>query len=180
MILQGELEGARVLDLFGGAGALGLEALSRGSSYVTFVDYARPAVRALRDNIRHLGWRDRTEVVHNDVIRFLAGPRPETAPWDLVFIDPPYRQGLMPKVLDKLAQRADELLLPGALVLAQMDKRDETEAAYGNLICTGEREYGETRLAFFRFSGETAIEAPAEAPPGPAADEPDPERDLGA
>jgi 16S rRNA (guanine966-N2)-methyltransferase len=86
--LQFDIPGARVLDLFAGSGALGLEALSRGAAQVTFVERAAPVLRALTDNIRVLGATEETHVVKGDAVRFAAGLQP--LEFDIALADPPY------------------------------------------------------------------------------------------
>ncbi|ABV91864.1 putative methyltransferase [Dinoroseobacter shibae DFL 12 = DSM 16493] len=103
------ITGARVLDLFAGTGALGLEALSRGAAHVTFVETGRVAQRLLADNIRSLGVAAETRVRRSDACKL--GP-PEVAPFALVFLDPPYGQGLGVRAL---AQR--DWIAPGALIV---------------------------------------------------------------
>jgi 16S rRNA (guanine966-N2)-methyltransferase len=87
---RGALEGARVVDLFAGSGALGVEALSRGAAHVTFVDDDREALRAIRHNVDACGVADRAVVVATRVERWLAARRPEDPSADLAFCDPPY------------------------------------------------------------------------------------------
>lgn len=82
------LDGATVLDLFAGTGALGIEALSRGATSAVFVDADPQAVRAIKDNLAATGLRERARVVQMDVFRFLADP--PASPLDLAFADPPY------------------------------------------------------------------------------------------
>jgi len=82
------MEGRRVLDLFAGTGALGIEALSRGAATATFVDADHRAIRAIQDNLEATGLGDRAWVVHDDVVRFLDRAGAEL--FDLAFADPPY------------------------------------------------------------------------------------------
>src|SRR5215212_8363551 len=89
-ILGARVESARVLDLFAGSGALGIEALSRGAAAATFVDNAAPAIRALEANLRDVE-ADAT-VVRAEVRRFLGGASRSARQYDLVFLDPPYQQ----------------------------------------------------------------------------------------
>ena len=92
------IEGRRVLDLFAGSGALGLEALSRGASEAVFVEASRTAVRALEANIALLGATS-AAVLCMDAMRYLSR---DNGPFDLVFVDPPYASGLVGPVLDRL------------------------------------------------------------------------------
>lgn len=90
-IVGPRVPGARVLDLFAGSGALGLEALSRGAAHATFVETARAAQRVLRTNIADLGVEDRVAIRGVNALRFAAGLGPHA--FDLAFADPPYRSG---------------------------------------------------------------------------------------
>lgn len=100
--LQPEVEGTRCLDLFAGSGALGLEALSRGAGFVQFVDRSAVVVRQLRENLRLLGLEAQAEVKKGDAMRLL-GERPE-APFDLVFLDPPYVVEKLPRLCELLEE----------------------------------------------------------------------------
>lgn len=95
------IPGARVLDLFAGSGALGLESLSRGAASVTFVEKAREAQVALEANIRVLAAGERTRIVHDDVFRFLS--RTPIGSFDLALADPPYREGHAARLLEHVA-----------------------------------------------------------------------------
>ncbi|MBE6702600.1 MAG: 16S rRNA (guanine(966)-N(2))-methyltransferase RsmD [Ruminococcaceae bacterium] len=102
-ILQQKPVGARVLDLFAGSGQLGLEALSRGAERAVFVDGAREAVEILRRNAEKTRLSDRAEIRQSDAIAFLKSY--SGAPFDLVFLDPPYAAGLLPQCLTLLRDR---------------------------------------------------------------------------
>jgi 16S rRNA (guanine966-N2)-methyltransferase len=98
-IVQGELPGARVVDLFAGSGALGLEALSRGAVHATFVEDGPPALRALQRNIDTLRAADRVRVVRGDAVRFAAG-LPALA-FDVGFADPPYATDMASAIVER-------------------------------------------------------------------------------
>jgi len=104
--LQFELPGAQVLDAFAGTGALGLEALSRGAQSVTLVEAYAPAAAQLQANLARLpGASERASVLQRSVLDWLASPRPnDRAPFDGVFLDPPFEQGLMQPTLNALFQ----------------------------------------------------------------------------
>nr|WP_216597938.1 16S rRNA (guanine(966)-N(2))-methyltransferase RsmD [Ruegeria sp. HKCCD6428] len=97
---QIEFDGLRVLDLFAGTGALGLEALSRGASHVTFVDDGRVAQGLIRKNIDLTRSADRTDLIRRDATRLGDNP---AAPYDLVFLDPPYGKSMGQKAVAALA-----------------------------------------------------------------------------
>lgn len=107
--LRERVEDARVLDLFAGSGALGLEALSRGAARVQFVERRRAVAAALRANIERLGAGDRAGVYVGDALKWLHA---SDGPLDLVFLDPPYASGYLPQILEALTV-AQALLAPG-------------------------------------------------------------------
>jgi 16S rRNA (guanine(966)-N(2))-methyltransferase RsmD len=147
-------EGA-VLDLFAGTGALGLEALSRGARKVVFVERDRNALTVLRQNLRELGFENRSTVIASDVgtgIRRLAASissedRFSEERFSWVFMDPPYAI----EVEDVLAELSEKDLLAGcAVVIVEHDKRHRPPASIGGLFLTDRREYGDTELSFYR------------------------------
>lgn len=135
--LQQDVAGARVLDLFAGSGALGFEALSRGAGSVTLVERSRPVAAHLQAVARDLLGDDAPQaasIIHDDALRWLARQRdaspPSTcAPFDLVFCDPPFADGLGSRALAELPAR----LAPGALVYVEQDASEAAvwcEATY--------------------------------------------------
>jgi len=100
-IVQFDIEGRRVLDLFAGTGQLGIEALSRGAESCTFVDQRREAAAVVRENAAHCGFSDRSRVVQGDSTAFLTGCREK---FGLVFLDPPYASGLLERSLELISK----------------------------------------------------------------------------
>jgi 16S rRNA (guanine(966)-N(2))-methyltransferase RsmD len=138
--ILGQLEGARVLDLFAGSGALALEALSRGAAEATLVDAAEAAIAAIERNVRALG-------VEADVRRmkatvFLERARRDGRQYDLVFLDPPYRQASASA--QALSGALVPVLAPAARVVAESDRRSPLELDLP-LITT--RRYGDTLIS---------------------------------
>jgi 16S rRNA (guanine(966)-N(2))-methyltransferase RsmD len=138
-ILGARVEGARVLDLFAGSGALGLEALSRGASEATFVDSAAAPVKALQANLATLGGE--AEVRRQDALRFLGSARDQARVYDLVFLDPPYR--LATRLGGRLSEELPHVLAPGATVVTESDRRDPLDL---DLPISDERRYGDTLI----------------------------------
>jgi 16S rRNA (guanine966-N2)-methyltransferase len=139
------IEGVHVLDVFAGTGALGLEALSRGAAFATFIEQDRAALAALRANIATLRAADRTAVLAGDAlaVRPLAAagpPLPGGIPSALVFLDPPYGADLVPRALAHLA--AAEWISPNALIVAET-ARDEPPL-HADLLA--ERVHGAARI----------------------------------
>lgn len=149
-ILEPDLHGARVLDLFAGSGAAGIEALSRGAAHATFVDRDQAAIRAIRANLQRAGLdgADRAVVVRADVSAWLrdAG-RAGEPPVDIAVVDPPYDE------VDALAAALGAigpLLAPGARVIAKHFWRSAPPASIGLLASERDRRFGETALTFYR------------------------------
>lgn len=136
------VDGARVLDLFAGTGALGIEALSRGASEAVFVERARGAVRVLRRNLEELGLEARARVVEADLARGLRPLAAKLGAFGLVLADPPYGGGALARLLgdDALAS----LLEPDGSVVIERSVREEPSAASPELRLRGTKRYGET------------------------------------
>ena len=142
-----ELEGARVLDLFAGTGALGFEALSRGARHCQFVDENAEARGLVRTNADKLGVIGQCKIWRRDATDL--GPCAPLSKFDLIFADPPYGKGLGEKALASLVQ--GEWINPvGIVVLEEIEKADVPEIAGLTLI--DERSYGETKVRFYRSS----------------------------
>ncbi len=138
-ILGEFVQGARVLDLFAGSGALGLEALSRGAAEATFVDSAAASVGAVRANLEALGGE--AEVRRADAVRFLGAAKGETRQYDLVLLDPPYR--LAERLGRELSEALPAVLARAALVVSESDRRAPLPL---DLPLRDERRYGDTLI----------------------------------
>lgn len=144
--ILGPIEGLRVLDLFAGSGALGIEALSRGAASATFVDSAPAAVAAVRRNLASMGAE--AEVRRVDALRWLARAQ---GSYDLVFADPPYDQAAL--LAGPLSERLPAVLCEDARIVTESDKRTPLSLA---LPIVTERVYGHTRIAIHSGSGSTS------------------------
>jgi 16S rRNA (guanine966-N2)-methyltransferase len=140
------IEGARVLDLFAGTGAMGLEALSRGAAFALFVDDGAQARGLIRENVETLGLGGATRLFRRDATRMgEAAPNP---PFSLVFCDPPYGKDLAPKALASCARGG--WLVPDALVVVEEAQGVEIALPEG-FAEIERRDYGETKLVFGRY-----------------------------
>jgi 16S rRNA (guanine966-N2)-methyltransferase len=141
---------AVVLDLFAGAGALGIEALSRGASRAVFVDRSRTALRYLRRNLDELGMREVGEVHQDHAPRFAARLADAGGPaFTWIFLDPPYQSELGPEALAELGRSA-ALLVAGGVAVLEHDRRRPPHERYGYLVKADCRRYGDTELSFFQ------------------------------
>ena len=138
--------GARVLDLFAGTGALGLEALSRGAAFALFVDESAEARGVIRANVEALGVGGATRLFRRDATRM--GRAAPNEPFSLVFCDPPYGKGLGPRALQSCAEGG--WLEPGALVVVEEAQGAEVALPEG-FTEIERRAYGETEVVFGRY-----------------------------
>jgi 16S rRNA (guanine966-N2)-methyltransferase len=141
-------DGARVLDLYAGAGGLGLEALSRGAESAVFVDRSRQATRVLTENAAALAMTDASEIHCADGLRALRRLEAAGRRFDWVFVDPPYHSDLGERALAILGEAT--LLAPGAVVVVEHDRRRPPAPAVGCLVKADSRRYGDTEVAFYR------------------------------
>ena len=139
------VSGARVLDLFAGTGALGIEAVSRGAAYVLFVDDGVEARAVLRNNVETLGLGGVTRIFRRDATRL--GPAHPLEPFSLVFLDPPYGKGLAEKAL--MSAREGGWLKPEALIVVE-EAADAGFVAPEGFEELERRNYDDTELVFLR------------------------------
>lgn len=146
-ILGETVKGASVLDLFAGSGALGLEALSRGASFVLFVEKKPAVAKIIRHNIKLLDARENTEVCHADVRKFIKAFRDSRRRFDLVFADPPYKRGLAEQTLLLLGE--GEILNDRAVVVVEHERSCRPASTYGCLNLYTFKTYGDTAVSFY-------------------------------
>jgi len=143
--ILGSVRDARVLDLFAGSGALGIEALSRGARECTFVDSDWAATRAIRENLRRLGVGT-GHVARSDALVFLRTAARRSQQWNLVFCDPPYR--LAHRLADVLDELLPRVLAEKARVVCESATRQPLKL---DLPLVRERAYGDTLIAVYSF-----------------------------
>lgn len=142
-----DLTGARVLDLFAGSGALGIEALSRGAAQVTFVERSRAAAAVLRDNLAACKLTDESRLLQADVVTALRRLSTERQPFDVILLDPPYGTGAVAAALTQIAELG--LLRPGGWLICEHRTDEPPATSYGEVQLTHTRCYGKTALALF-------------------------------
>jgi 16S rRNA (guanine966-N2)-methyltransferase len=141
--LVGPVDGAKVLDLFAGSGALAIEALSRGAASAVFVERDPDAVRTIERNLDRLRLTG-ARVVHGDVLQTIAREAAAGAKYDLVLVDPPY--GMFSEIQPKLARHLPPLIAADGLLVVETDTRTELELP---LPVRTARKYGQTRITLF-------------------------------
>ncbi|MBQ7546126.1 MAG: 16S rRNA (guanine(966)-N(2))-methyltransferase RsmD [Clostridia bacterium] len=142
-IIQFELEGRRVLDLFGGSGQMAVEALSRGAASATILDNSRRAIDVIRRNLQTTGLADRAVVLEADALAFVRNNR---STFDIAFLDPPYDKGLLQKVLPDLAGR----MAKGGVILCESPVGEELPEVVGAYSIYRTYRYGKTKITAYR------------------------------
>lgn len=151
-IIQFDIEGRRVLDLFGGTGQLGIEALSRGAERCTFVDASRQAVAVINENVRTVGFAERSTVRQGDALAFVADCREK---FDLIFLDPPYQTQLLENCVEAVV-KFDILSEHGIMICeSALEKQlPEPAAPYQR---GREYRYGKIKLTVYHRQGSAAL-----------------------
>jgi 16S rRNA (guanine966-N2)-methyltransferase len=145
-VLDPDLPGASVLDLFAGSGAAGIEALSRGARHATFVERDRDALRVIAANLTRTHLAVRASLVRAEALAWLRHPG-AVEPFAIAIVDPPYAQ---PDLLAAALEALGPHLAPDARVVAKHFWRDQPPAVVGLLASERERRFGETALTFYR------------------------------
>ncbi len=150
-ILSTRVVNANVLDLFAGAGSVGIEALSRGARHATFVELDHAALRAIRENLQITRLAERGTVIRQDVFKFIgqgAGAPGAGEKYELIYIAPPQYKGLWSKTLEALDGR--DLLAENGTIVAQIHPKEYRDLELGDLQLVDQRKYGSTLLCFYR------------------------------
>ncbi len=156
-ILQPRLSGARFLDLCAGTGAVGIEALSRGAQWVTFVESSRPVLQVLLHNIASCGLVEGVEVLPQDALRALRHLRQRGESFDVIFFDPPYASTLYESVLEILSHEPSVITPEGVFIVMHHTKR-VLHPRYGELERVREVRQGENVLSFYERRPVEALE----------------------
>ena len=147
-IIQFESEGRRVLDLFGGTGQLGIEALSRGADHCTFVDMRKEAAALIRENLRLTGLSERSRVVQGDALSFLSSCGEK---FDVILLDPPYHTELLEKSVKRITEF--DILREHGIMICESAAERELPALPPPYERGREYRYGKIRLTVCRRAG---------------------------
>ncbi len=152
-VIAPRIEETRFLDLCAGSGAVGIEALSRGASYVTFVDRSRRSCKLIEANLELCRVpEEQHEIYSSEAGEFLRQTRSE--PWDIVFFDPPYKEDYL-KTLEYLGGNASKLLSEDGLVIVEHHHKNTLPETIGKLKRTRVLKQGDSSLSFYQRSGDT-------------------------
>ena len=146
-IVQFEVAGAKVLDLFAGSGQLGIEALSRGASLAVFVDSSTDSVKVVRENLKNTGLAQNSRVVAMDSFAYLGGCKDN---FDIVFLDPPYSKDIIPQILPKVVEKLND----NGIIVCEHDKKDLLPEQAGDFCRFRTYSYGRIALTTYRRRNE--------------------------
>ena len=144
-ILQFDLPGTRVLDLFGGTGQLGIEAMSRGAKSAVFVDAGEKACSLIKENLRRCKMENDGKVIRSDYLKYLENCR-ET--FDIVLLDPPYAEVFLENALKKLSEI--DILQSGGIIVAERPVEKELSVILPSFSRSKDYKYGKTLLTLYR------------------------------
>ena len=144
-VIQFDIPAARVLDLFGGTGQLGIEALSRGARSAVFVDHQEKAVSLIRENLRRTHFLEQSRVVRSDYLEYLKRCR-ET--FDLIFLDPPYAEVFLENALKCIAQI--DILADGGIIVTERPVGKELPYEFPGFTRSKDYKYGKTLITLYR------------------------------
>lgn len=142
-IIQFQIEGRRVLDLFAGSGQLGIEALSRGAAQAVFVDVSRSSIEVIRRNLQHTRLDKNARVINADFASYLKG---KIEPFDVALLDPPYSQGIMQEALPLVMKAMN----PGGVIVCETPLKEDLSGISGEFQLDREYRYGQIKLSVFR------------------------------
>lgn len=143
-IIQFDIEGRRVLDLFGGSGQLAIEALSRGAAYAVLVDQNPQAVSVIKENLKKTKLDQKASVFQSDYLRFLSTTRDR---FDIIFLDPPYAENFIENALRKISEI--DILTEGGIIVCEQSRERSLPATVGDLICSKDYCYGKTAVNLY-------------------------------
>ena len=143
--IQFEVEGRKVLDLFGGTGQMGIEALSRGAAHCTFVDLQKQAVAVIRENVNSTGFADQSTIIQGDALAFLSRCREK---FDLIFLDPPYGSGLLEKAMETIT--AIDIVSENGIIVCENGSNSGWPVVTEPYRMQKEYRYGKIRTALYR------------------------------
>lgn len=147
-ILHKVVPGSNFLDLFAGTGSVGLEALSRGADHVTFVDRFSGATKLINKNVEKLGFSNSTNVCQMETEEALDKFDRRDRRFDLLFVGPPYGEGLEGDTLNQLGR--NKVAKNRGLVAVEVFFKNDLARSYGSLVKIKESEYGQNKLVFYR------------------------------
>jgi len=147
-MLQGQIENKKVLDLFSGTGALGLEALSQGAGFVTFVEIEKSQGVAIKGHLEKFGLSLKGKVIIGNAIGVIEKLARDEKEFDFIFMDPPYEMGLEERAMAALAKSS--VVKKNTLIILECRNLKDLPKAEENFVCLKDKVYGDTRILIYR------------------------------
>ena len=144
-IIQFDLPGARVLDLFGGTGQLGIEAISRGAKHAVIVDQSEQACRLIKENLRRAKMESEAQVIRGDYLQYLGSCREQ---FDIIFLDPPYAEVFLENSLKKISEI--DILQSSGIIVAERPAEKALNCVFEGFSRSKDYKYGNTLLTLYR------------------------------
>jgi len=144
--IQNNIQSSNVLDLFGGSGSLGIEAISRGASYCDFVDHHNKAVKVMKDNIKMLEIENQTSVHKEEFKTFLLSCDKQ---FDIILLDPPYHLDVIDEIISVIQEK--KLLTPSGIIVCLYDKNNSIKEDCNGIIEYRQKKIGITKVSFMKW-----------------------------
>ncbi len=157
-ILRGKIDNARVLDLYAGTGAVGLEALKKGASEIIFVEVSSVYTKKINELIRKLGFAERARVITKKALPFIKWLETELSTFDIIFLDPPYHTNEIINVLSAIGK--SHILKQKGIVIAEHFKKRQLPEKFGSLQKGKDYIYGDTVLSLYKASKDACVISP--------------------
>lgn len=148
-IIQGKVYGSKVLDLFAGTGSLGLEAASRGAEKCYLVDKNSDTFHFLNENVKSLKFSDTCKTINKDSYEVLQEFSRKDLTFDIIFIDPPYKKGMIPPAIEAIESK--NLLQKDGIIVTKVDTSEQIYQGNTNIVLTDHRKYGKTTVCFYKY-----------------------------
>jgi len=144
-VIQFEIQGAKILDLFGGSGQLGIEALSRGAQSACFVDFSEDACKIIRENLKRTRLEQQGSVVRSDYLDYLNRCKEK---YDIIFLDPPYAEVFLEKSLNRISEI--DILQSNGIIITERSAEKTLDWAPAGFTRSKDYKYGKTLITIFR------------------------------
>lgn len=147
-ILAPYIEDSKILDLFAGSGSLGIEALSRGAQSAVFSDQNEKCAEIIKNNLENTKLFEKAQIFLGEAELILKKLSQHSKKFDIIFLDPPYKKDIVPKILQLLEQY--QVLEDKFIIIAETDVEDELPESTGSMIISKVQTYGKTKLTFYK------------------------------
>ena len=148
-MLQGYVEGSNFLDLFAGSGQIGVEALSRGAGRAVVIEQDKEALRIIIENINNLSLENKCRAYKNDVFRAIEILDRKNEKFDIIFMDPPYKENISAQTIEKISE--SNILSEEGIIISEHSTYEKLENTIGNFVKYDERDYNKKIISFYRL-----------------------------